>query len=131
MESTYRRSLLHLANIHNSNDLVKFYTSFPDYKSLIAFYEEVLESDAQVTHQWEGKNSKDKSVLKTFCASFFLHPVIHDEYSLPNSTVLQSHDCNTVLFGRLYSSWITDNPAGQVQYTVLIEQGDSHTAILT
>lgn len=59
VESTYRRSLLRLENIRHSDDLVKFYTSFPDYKTLIAFYEEVLESDAQVMRQWEGKNSKD------------------------------------------------------------------------
>ena len=59
VESAFKRSLLRLENIRDSDDMVKFYTSFPDYKTLIAFYEEVLESDAQVMRQWEGKNSKD------------------------------------------------------------------------
>ena len=38
--------------------MVKFYIGFSDYKALSAFYE-ILESDAKVMRQWEGKNSKD------------------------------------------------------------------------
>ena len=59
LESAFNSSLFRLENICDSDDLVKFYTCFPDYKTLNAFYEEISETDAQVMRQWEGKNSKD------------------------------------------------------------------------
>ena len=46
------------ANIKDRDDLVKFYTVLPDHLILLAFYEEILESDAQVMRQWDGKRSK-------------------------------------------------------------------------
>ena len=39
--------------------MVRFYTGMPDQDILMAFYEEVLEDDAKVMRQWEGKRSKD------------------------------------------------------------------------
>ena len=38
---------------------LSFIPVFQITKHLLPFYEEVLESDAQVMRQWEGKNSKD------------------------------------------------------------------------
>jgi len=38
---------------------VKFYTGFPDYATLLIFYEEILESDAKVMRQWDGKRYSD------------------------------------------------------------------------
>ena len=34
---------------------MKFYTGFPDYTTLVIFYEEILESDAKVMRQWDCK----------------------------------------------------------------------------
>ena len=47
--------LFRLENIKEKDNLVKFYTGFPDYGTLIIFYEEILESDAKVMRQWDGK----------------------------------------------------------------------------
>ena len=41
-----------------NDSLVKFYTGFADYETLIAFYEEILESDASVMRQWSGRRSE-------------------------------------------------------------------------
>lgn len=59
VQSTYEKSLFRLENVCHNDELVKFYTGFSDFQTLTAFYEEVLESDAKVMRQWEGKNSKD------------------------------------------------------------------------
>ena len=40
------KSLFCLKNIEENDELVKFYTGFPDYATLLAFYEKLLESDA-------------------------------------------------------------------------------------
>lgn len=58
-QASLRKSLFRLENIRHDNELIKFYTGFCDYDTLIAFYEEILESDAKVMRQWQGKNSKD------------------------------------------------------------------------
>jgi len=34
------------------------YTGFTDYETLMAFYEEILESDASVMRQWRGQKSE-------------------------------------------------------------------------
>ena len=47
-EATLGKSLFCLDNIRYDNDFIKFYTGFSDYDTLIAFYEEILESDAKV-----------------------------------------------------------------------------------
>lgn len=56
---TFSKSLFRLENIKEKEELVKFYTGFQDYATLLAFYETVLEADAKVMRQWDGKNSKD------------------------------------------------------------------------
>ena len=38
--------------------MIKFYTCFSDYGTLLAFYQEVLEADAMVMQQWSGQKSE-------------------------------------------------------------------------
>lgn len=45
---TATTSLFRLENIKEKGDLVKFYTGFSDYVTLVTFYEQVLESDAEI-----------------------------------------------------------------------------------
>lgn len=52
------QSLLNLENIRHDKHLMKFYTGFSDYEVLMAFYEEILESDALVMRQWSGQRSE-------------------------------------------------------------------------
>ena len=50
---------LNMLKMHKNDDsLVKFYTGFADYGTLMAFYEEILESDASVMLQWSGQRSE-------------------------------------------------------------------------
>ena len=60
LEAQYKleRSLFRLDNIKNDDSLVKFYTGFADFGTLMAFYEEILESDASVMRQWGGQRSE-------------------------------------------------------------------------
>ena len=55
-EATLGKSLLHLENIRYDNDFLS--SSKQDFL-MIAFYEEILEKDAKVMRQWQGKNSKN------------------------------------------------------------------------
>ena len=57
-ENKLSRALFRLENIKDDNNLIKFYTGFTDYKILMAFYNEVLESDALFMRQWSGQRSK-------------------------------------------------------------------------
>jgi len=57
IKKSAEKSLFRLENIKEKDDLVKFYTGFPDYVTLFTFYETLLESDAAVMRQWDGKNS--------------------------------------------------------------------------
>ena len=56
---TATESLLCLDNIKEKSDLVKFYTGFSDYVTLVTFYEQVLESDAKIMRQWDSRRSKE------------------------------------------------------------------------
>lgn len=49
------KALFWLENIKGDDNLVKFYTGFPDYEIMMAFYEEILESDASVCASVEWK----------------------------------------------------------------------------
>ena len=53
------RSLFRLENIKDKNELVRFYTGFPDYGTLLAFYEQILESDAKVMKLWDSRRCED------------------------------------------------------------------------
>ena len=59
VENTVASVRFRYENIKRRDDLVKFYTGFPDHITLLAFYEEILESDAKVMRQWEGNRCKD------------------------------------------------------------------------
>ena len=48
-------SLFCLKNIKGCEELVKYYTGFPDYTTLTVFYEQVLESDAKVMKLWDSR----------------------------------------------------------------------------
>ena len=52
------RSMFRLENIKDDDGLVKYYTGFADYETLMAFYEEILESDASVMRQWSEQRSE-------------------------------------------------------------------------
>ena len=54
---TATKSLFRLDNIKERGDLVKFYTGFSDYVTLVTFYEQVLESDAEIMRQWDSRRS--------------------------------------------------------------------------
>ena len=54
-KTTASKLLFRLENIKEKDNLVKFYTGFPDYTKLVIFYEEILESDAKVMRQWDSK----------------------------------------------------------------------------
>lgn len=59
------KSVFCLENIKEKDELVKFYTGFPDFDTLHTTYTVILESDAKVMRQWEGKKSKtDYSEMK-------------------------------------------------------------------
>ena len=57
-ESKLNRSLFRLENVRHDKHLLKFYTGFSSYETLIAFYEEMLEEDALLMWQWSGKRSE-------------------------------------------------------------------------
>jgi len=48
-------SLFRLENIKDDKSLVKYYTSFPDYATLVMFFEQVLESDARLMKLWDSR----------------------------------------------------------------------------
>jgi len=53
------KSLLRLENIKEKDDLVKFYTGFSDYTTLVTFYQNILEDDAAVMRQWDSRRCKE------------------------------------------------------------------------
>ena len=48
IKKSAKKSLFHLENTKEKDELVKFYTGFPDYATLFTFHETLLESDASV-----------------------------------------------------------------------------------
>ena len=57
-ETELRRSQFRFEYIKHDDEMVRFYTGIPDHATLMALYEEILEDDAKVMRQWEGKKSK-------------------------------------------------------------------------
>ena len=69
VENTVASVHFRYENIKRKDDLVKFYTGFPDHITLLTFYEEILESGAKVMRQWEGNRCKDSyNDVKIGCA---------------------------------------------------------------
>ena len=52
-------SLFRLENIKDKKELVRYYTGFSDYVTLLAFFEQILESDAQVIRQWDSRRCEN------------------------------------------------------------------------
>jgi len=52
-------TLFRLENIKDKNEQVRYYTGFPDYPTLLAFYEQILESDAKVIKLWDSRRCGD------------------------------------------------------------------------
>ena len=53
------QQLFRLENIKQTDSLIKFYTGFPDFDTLMIFYEEILKDDAEEMRMWKGKDCKD------------------------------------------------------------------------
>ena len=53
------QQLFRLENVKQKAGLVKLYTGFPDFDTLMIFYEEVLKDNAEVMRLWKGKDCKD------------------------------------------------------------------------
>ena len=62
LQTKHEKSFFHLDNIKDNNYQINLYISFPDYETLLYFYENILESDAKVMHQWRSGESKDSYV---------------------------------------------------------------------
>ena len=58
LQNKLKKSIFRLDSIKDDDSLVRYYTGFVDYETLIAFYEEILEPDASVMRQWSGKRSE-------------------------------------------------------------------------
>ena len=56
-EIKHKRSLFRLENVKCDNNLIKLYTGFNDHETLVAFFEEILQSDAKMMRQWSGRRS--------------------------------------------------------------------------
>ena len=51
LQTKHEKFLFCLDNIKDDNYQINLYISFPDYETLLYFYESILESDAKVMHQ--------------------------------------------------------------------------------
>ena len=56
-EIKLKKSLFRLENIKCDDNLIKLYTGFNDHETFVAFYEEILQSDAKMMRQWSGRRS--------------------------------------------------------------------------
>ena len=106
-------SLFRLENIKAKEELVKFYTGFSDYATLLAFYETLLESDAAVMRQWDGKNSK-KSYDESKCGrpcilsmleQFFL-TLVRLRLGLLELDLAQRFGISQATVSRIVTTWI-------------------------
>ena len=59
LEKARNSAVFCLENIKDKDELVRFYTGFPDYVTLLVFYEQILESDAKVMKQWDSRRYED------------------------------------------------------------------------
>ena len=57
-EIKLKRSLFRLENVKCDNNLIKLYTGFNNHETLVAFFEEILQSDAKMVRQWSGRRSE-------------------------------------------------------------------------
>ncbi|XP_065890698.1 uncharacterized protein [Dysidea avara] len=111
-ENRLKKSLFRLENIRDDAKLMKFYTGFVDYETLMAFYE-MLESDALVMRQWSGRRCgsnyddvktgpKYKLPLKE---QFFL-TLVRLRAGLPELDVANRFDVSQATVSRITNTWI-------------------------
>lgn len=112
-QNKLERSLFRLENIKNDDSLVKFYTGFADYGMLMAFYEEILESDASVMRQWSGRRSEcdyDEAKVGPACKlslieQFFL-TLVRIRLGLPELDVAVRFGISQSSISRITNTWI-------------------------
>ena len=93
---------------------MKYYTGFPDYATLLAFFEVLLESDATVMRQWDGKNCKsnydDESKHRRHCKlplleQFFL-TLVRLRIGLFEYDLSKRFDISQATVSRITATWI-------------------------
>ncbi|XP_065905880.1 uncharacterized protein [Dysidea avara] len=108
------KSLFRLQNIKDNDEDVKYYTGFPDYATLLAFFEVLLESDATVMRQWDGKNCKsnydDESKRGRHCKlplleQFFL-TLVRLRLGLFEYDLSKRFDISQATVSRITATWI-------------------------
>ena len=112
-ENMLKKSLFRMENIKGNDTLVKFYTGFNDYETLVAFYEEILESDAKVMRQWSGHRSEcdysDVKVGRTFKLplqeQFFL-TLVRLRLGLLEHDIAYRFDISQPSVSRITNTWI-------------------------
>lgn len=112
-QNKLEKSLFRLENIKTDDSLVKFYTGFSDYGTLMAFYEEILEADASVMRQWRGQRSEcDYDETKVGSASklslieqFFL-TLVRIRLGLPELDVAVRFGVSQSSVSRITNTWI-------------------------
>ena len=93
--------------------MVRFYTGIPDQAILIAFYEEILEDDAKVMRQWEGKKSKDCYAdnkpgrhHKLLLVEQFILPLVRLCLGLLEQDLANRFDTSVSPLSRITGTWI-------------------------
>lgn len=99
--------------ILDKDDLVKFYTGFPDHITLLAFYEEILESDAKVMRQWDGKRCKGNydelkcgRICKLPLMEQFFMTLVRLHLGLPELDLAQRFNVSQSSVSRITLTWI-------------------------
>lgn len=83
LQSKLEKSILfRLENIKKDDNLISFYTGFPNYDTLITFYRTILKHDAKVMRQWRSGESKDSYAEIKIGRSFKL-PLLDNGGALP------------------------------------------------
>ena len=113
VEDSAAKSLFRYENIKDRDELVKFYTGFPDHLTLLAFYEEILESDAKVMRQWDGKKGKvayDELKCGRACKLALLEQLfmtlVRLRLGLPELDLAQRFNVSQSSVSRITMTWI-------------------------
>ena len=112
-EKRLSKSLFRLENIKDNTKLVKFYTGFADYETLMAFYEVVLESDALVMRQWSGRRSgcdyddvKARPPYKLSLKEQFFLTLVRLRVGLPELDVANRFGVSQATVSRITNTWV-------------------------
>jgi len=112
-EEKLKRSLFRLENVKCDANLIKLYTGFNDYETLVAFYEEILQSDAKVMRQWSGRRSAcdydDVKVGPTFKLPLeeqFFMTLVRLRLGLLEHDIAYRFNISQASVSRITSTWI-------------------------